>query len=373
MSSHSADVVVLGAGLTGASAGWHLAQAGLDVAVLEQFQLGHDAGSSHGSSRIFRRAYADPFYVGLTGMAEPLWEQLEAESGRRLRTFTGGIDSGSMRDPEHLLYVLRQAGADGELLAPQDVAERWPGMRVDEQVMFHPHAGWMNSDATVAALIDVAQRHGAQLHQGVTAERVETADGKIRVHTSSGESWRADRLVLAMGGWIVERAAGFLRELGLKPAIPPITVRQQEVFHFRQYHPQVQYPAVVHKGDQGEFYTLASGSDGGPAPAMKIGQFNSTFPTTASARDKVIDPRARADVQAYARSHFPGLEPDPVAEMSCLFTMTSDQDFLIDTAGPVTIASPCSGHGAKFAPLIGRQIADSLFGRPLPQRLRFRH
>ncbi|WP_120003042.1 FAD-dependent oxidoreductase [Nesterenkonia muleiensis] len=376
MVTTEADVVVIGAGLAGASAAWHLAASGCGVALLERFRIGHPHGSSHGTSRIFRRAYADPFYVELTGIAERYWDQLEAESGQPLRTFTGGLDTGGARDPAGLLEVLRSSGVSAQMMTAQEIAERWPGIRVDEPTMFHPDAGWLNADTSVAAMVRLAERHGAEVSTGVTVESIEAMESGIMVHAETGASWSASHVVLSMGAWLPEQLPGFLRELGLKPELPQFTVKQQEVFYFRQRDATVHYPTVVHKGrsreGDGEFYTLPSGADGGAEPAMKIGQFNSAFPTTASGRDKVIDPRARRDVGRYLEQHFPGLEHDPVAAASCLFTMTGDQDFLIDTVGPITVASPCSGHGAKFAPLLGRLIADAVESRSVLPRFAFR-
>ncbi|GAA1821630.1 FAD-dependent oxidoreductase [Nesterenkonia flava] len=376
MAESSADVVVIGSGLAGASAAWHLARSGREVTLLERFHLGHSNGSSHGTSRIFRRAYADPFYVELTGRGEPWWDALESEAGVPLRTVTGGLDSGIKRDASRLLEVMRGCGVAAHMMAPEEVTERWPGLVVDEPAMFHPDAGWLNADATVAAMVNRAQAHGAQLVTGAVVESLEPAGEGLRVHSTTGISWRARHVVLCMGAWLPEQLPRFLRDLNLKPALPQFTVKQQEVFHFRQRDPGVQYPVVVHKGiaahNDGEFYTLPSGADGGESPAMKIGQFDSAFTTTASGRDKVIDPRARHDVDHYLQEHFPGLEPEPTAAMSCLFTMTSDEDFLIDTVGPLTIASPCSGHGAKFAPLLGEIIAQAVGGVEPPERFRFR-
>lgn len=400
------DAVVVGAGMTGASAAWHLARAegpraGRDVVLLEQFELGHSHGSSHGTSRIFRRAYQDPFYVELTGRAQPYWEILEDErkaagdGSTPLRTFTGALDTGDLRDYIQMRDLLRDAGVPADIMAPDAVAERWPGLRVAGPALYHRDAGHLNLDETVASMVRLARFHGARVRTGVTVERLEPAGEKVRVHTSTGETWLTGTVVLAVGGWLPEHAG----ELPVPVRMPPLQVKQQEVFHFRQKDPAAVFPTVVHKGTStarpgttgqagrqlaeqaggqageqagGQFYTLGSGADGGPEPAMKVGQFDSATYTTASARDGLIDPRAREAVVDYLTRHLPGLETNPVAEASCLFTMTADTNFVIDKAGPVVVASPCSGHGAKFAPLLGRLIADVVDGAPSLPRFRFR-
>ncbi|MFD1861261.1 N-methyl-L-tryptophan oxidase [Aeromicrobium camelliae] len=366
MTTERADTIVVGAGLAGAAAAWQLSRRGREVVVLEQFGPGHARGSSHGSSRIYRRAYEDPFHVELTGRADAAWRELEDESGVTLRTRTGGLDTGDRRDPHDFAAVLAAAGVPAEVLSPGAVAERWPGLEVPSPVMFHPDAGYLDADATVRAMLATAERAGARIVANTAVRRIETGRAGARVHTDTG-SWTAAHVVVAAGPWLPELLSG----LPVTPPLPVLTVRQQEVFHFRQRDRSIVYPTIVHKSDV-QIYGLASGADGGPEPAMKIAQFDSNTVTTASARDGVIDPRARAVVLDHVRRTFPGLEPEPFAEASCLFTMTPDEEFVMDREGAIVVASPCSGHGAKFAPLTGALIADLVQGKPPLPRFAFR-
>ncbi len=153
-----------------------------------------------------------------------------------------------------------------------------------------------------------------------------------------------------------------------------------EVFHHRHRDPAAQWPTLMHSSHRQpggcELYALSSGSDGGPAPAYKIGQYDTLSSTTASSRDGVVAERVRQVLGAFVERHLPGLEPEAVAEKSCLFTMTGDGDFVLDRAaaggGSVVIASPCSGHGAKFAPLLGVLVADLVEGGSAHPRFAFR-
>ena len=178
-------------------------------------------------------------------------------------------------------------------------------------------------------------------------------------------------MVVAAGAWLPELLGG----LGVTPELPPFEVRQVEVFHHRHRDPEASWPTLVHD-DEIQIYGLASGRDGGPQAAYKIGQFDSDTATTASSRDGVIDDRSRRATRSFVERHLPGLDPDPLAEKSCLFTMTSDEDFVLDRVeargGNVVIASPCSGHGAKFAPLTGVLVADLVEGAPPHPRFAFR-
>src|SRR6516225_7026426 len=128
MGADRVDVVVIGAGLAGSAAAWALVRRGRSVAVLEAFEPGHWRGSSHGSARIFRRAYPDPLYVRLTGQAQPLWRQLADEAGEDLIRTTGGLDLGPGREQEKMYDLLAGLGVPAELMPAPAAAERWPGM-----------------------------------------------------------------------------------------------------------------------------------------------------------------------------------------------------------------------------------------------------
>src|SRR5580693_2811168 len=129
MSADRVDVVIIGAGLAGSATAWALARRGRSAVVLEAFQPGHRRGSSHGSARIFRRAYPDPLYVQLTGEAQRLWRQLADEAGEELVLTTGGIDFGPAREQEKLYEILGAFGVPAELISPGEAAEGWPGGR----------------------------------------------------------------------------------------------------------------------------------------------------------------------------------------------------------------------------------------------------
>ena len=352
------DVAVIGAGLTGACTAWQLARRGIEVALIDAYSPGHTHGSSHGSARIFRRAYPDPFYVDLTAQAQIEWRRLESESATTLLTMIGGIDHGRLRKPAHLAATLSGCDVDVELLAAHDAGPRWPGMQFDGPVLFHAQAGVVNADATVRAAAHCAANLGALLlfDNPVTAIR---HDGN-RFRVSAPRPLTARRIVVAAGPWLPE----LTDQLALGTILPTLTVRQQQVFHFALRDPSASYPVFVHKDDL-QMYGLPSGSDV-DVPAMKIGRFDDGVVTTASTRTGTIPDELRDPVIDYVRQWLPALDPEPIGQASCLFTMTDDEDFIIDRIGPVVIASPCSGHGAKFAPLTGRLAAELVLGETCP-------
>ncbi|MFJ4689287.1 N-methyl-L-tryptophan oxidase [Streptomyces sp. NPDC088789] len=350
-------IAVVGAGLMGAATAWQLARQGHEVTLIEAYGIGHKQGSSHGSSRIIRRAYTDPFYVGLTGQAYEHWRELEHDSSTPLLRTTGGLDLGEGRDPEGLAAALAAAGVPYELLSAEAAVERWPHIRFTGPALYHPEAGVVDADQTVAACLRRAVERGADALIGVRVTGIDVRD-KGLVRTDDGREITADTVVIAAGAW--------LPDLQLPVPLPPLSVTQQQVFHFPQREPQVQWPILVSKDESMQVFGLPSGADGGPLPTMKVAEHGRGTPTTARTRDGVVDPLSRTRVSDFVRDRLPGLGPDPVAEATCLYTTTPDEDFVLDRHGPLVIVSPCSGHGAKFAPLIGAMAADLATGRTEP-------
>ena len=353
---NTVDVVVVGAGLMGAATAWELTRRGRSVALVEAFEPGHTRGSSHGSSRIFRRAYPDPLYVRMTGRARELWRELEHDSGADLLTETGGLDHGRHRDPVAMAAALRAEGVPCAVLDSDAASERWPHLRFAGPVLHHPEAGVVDADATVAACVATARSRGAEVHTGTVVLGVDDLGGRVRVRTT-GPDLAADSVVVAAGPW--------LPGLDLGIGLPPMRVTQQQVFHFRQRDPQARWPVFVHKHDL-QTFGLPSGSDGGHAPAMKVAQHDGGTPTTAARRTGVVDPAARTRIVSHVERWLPGLDPEPVAEATCLYTTTPTEDFVLDRVGAVVVVSPCSGHGAKFTPLIGSLAADLALGAAEP-------
>jgi sarcosine oxidase len=126
------------------------------------------------------------------------------------------------------------------------------------------------------------------------------------------------------------------------------------------------WPIFVYRDGTDDCYGLPGGRDGGVPGAVKVGEHAGSRPTTAADRDFVVDPAARARITDFIARRIPGLNPAPVNEVTCLYTWTANEDFVLDRSGPFVVASPCSGHGAKFTPLLGEIIADLATGKPAP-------
>jgi monomeric sarcosine oxidase len=341
-------VAVIGAGLAGAAAAEALARRGRSVVLLEQFGPGHRFGSSHGSARIVRRAYRDGMYVRLTGRAFELWREIESASGTTLLSFYGGLDFGPRRDVAGIAASFADARVPHELLPAAEAEARWPGLRFEGDVLFHPQAGVVDAAAAVDAFVRLAVRQGASVRYETPAVSVSRSG---TVGLGDGSTLTAGVVVVAAGAWVVPLLADVV-------PLPPLQVTQQQIFHFPRVDPaEAPWPSVIHEAATNAVYHLAGGRDGGAADDRKIGEHDGGTACTAAGRSGQIDPASRERVVAYVERWLPGLVPTPRAEASCLYTETASEDFVLDRVGPVVVCSPCSGHGAKFAPLVGELVA----------------
>ncbi|SNS11086.1 FAD-dependent oxidoreductase [Actinomadura mexicana] len=373
--------VVVGAGLVGAATAWQLARRGYEVMVLERGTPANAEGSSHGSARILRYGYADPFYVQMVVDARREWRELERLSGERLVTRTGSLDAGAARDPAALAAVFARLGVDHELLTAAETAARWPQFRFGDgggDVLWHPAAGVVDAEAAVGAMLRLARAEGARVETGRPVVSVERVGTGHRVVGLDGRAEQAEKVVVAAGGWLPDLLGELALPDSLLAAFPPLQVMQENAYHFPYRDvPGEPWPTFIHKESDRLVYGLPGGRDAAlpdGRSGQKVAEFNGGRPIrSAAAQTGAIDPANRERIVDYVRRALPGVVPEPYAEATCLFTNTPTEDFVVDGAGGITVASPCSGHGAKFAPLLGRIIAEAASGeRPAPERFRAR-
>lgn len=359
----SFDVIVIGLGAMGSATLCHLAELGASVLGVEQFQPGHDKGSSHGDSRIIREQYFEhPLYVPLVQRAYELWQELERSSGQRLMTITGGlmigpadgmVVSGTIRSAttHHLPY---------DVLDSTEVSARYPEFRLGEGLVavLDPRCGFLDPETCNAAHINSARRLGAQarFHERVIKW---TPNGSgVRVETSAG-SYFAGRLLISAGAWTSE----LLGDLKL-----PLTVERQVAFWLdpedgAQYD-QSHFPIYAYEFTPGLIcYGFPRLARGVKVSIMHDGE---TAHSPEGIR-RAVDETEIDAVRAALEPILPDLTRAPVRENAvCLFTNTPDHDFIIDfhpEYNQVLVSSPCSGHGFKFASVLGEIQADLLTGR----------
>jgi len=367
----SIEYVVVGAGLSGAATAWQLAARGHEVAVLERSTPANDAGSSHGSARIFRYAYPGTFYTGLVKEAKAGWDELARLSEKQLITPTGAVDYGTVRQPERLAAALDAHDIDHELLSPAEAQARWPQIAFDTQVLWHPGAGVIDAHESVTAMADQAVAHGAALHTNWAVASIEGSAGHYTLTSEDGRSMMAAKVIIAVGGWLPQLLGSLSLPSSFLESIPALEVRQEQAYHFPYANSSSPWPTFIHKREGWQAYGLPGGRDAG-FRGQKVAEYNGgkVLPSAAD-QDGQIDPANRRRVIDYVEKYLPGLVPEPYAETTCLFTNTPNEDFILDSAEGITLLSPCSGHGAKFAPLIGQLAADLATGTgTVPEQFR---
>jgi sarcosine oxidase len=352
-----ADVLVVGLGAMGSQVARALAQRGQRVVGLDRFVPPHRLGSSHGRSRIIREAYFEgPAYVPLVQRAYELWAALAAEAGRPLLRLTGGLMAGP---PEGALVrgARRSAEVHGllcEHLSAAEIAQRFPAFAPEPGMVgvLEPRAGILFPEACIEAALAGAAQAGAELRldEEVRAWRADGAG--VEVQTARG-SWAAGRLVIAAGAWLPR----------LIPDLP-LTVERQVLHWFepRRDHaafaPEACPISLWETGDGTIFYAFPDLGDGVKAAIHHGGE---TTDVERVRRD--VTAEDEEGVRSLVRRLLPGAA-GPLRESSvCLYTNTPDHHFLIDRHPEheqVLIVSPCSGHGFKFAPVIGEFVADLL-------------
>ena len=360
--SPTLDAVVVGLGAMGSATLAELAARGRRVLGLDRFTPPHDLGSSHGKSRIIREAYfEDPRYVPLVQRAYQRWADLERESGRTLMLRTGGLMIGPPRGTL-VSGALRSAEAHAlphERMSAAEARAAYPALRVpdDAIVVREPRSGVLFPEGCIAAQLDRARRHGAEFRGDEPAIAWATEGAGVEVRTARCR-YRAASLVLCAGAWL----ARLVPELDL-----PLAVTRQVLFWFEpaanpeRFAPE-RFPIFIWEDEPGRFlYGFPDLGDG-----IKIARH---MEGDATDPDRVRR-EVSADEAKILRAALTRCVPDAEGKLRqtavCLYTNTPDQHFIVDLhpGNPqVVIASPCSGHGFKFASALGEVLADLATGR----------
>jgi sarcosine oxidase len=341
------SVLVVGGGAMGSSIARELAERGHAVTVLEQFSAGHDQGSSHGSSRIIRLAYDDPFYVRLALEARPLWDELQLLTDKPVFRQCGSVDHGPRDQLEPFAKALTTAGVEYEWLTPAEASDRWLGLRFDEAVLFQPDGGVAHPDNALGTIRRLAVAAGAEWLDGV---RVDSIDGVTVV--AGDRTFEADQVVVAAGVW-TDALLG----------MPAEVATQVQPAHFKPVDPAYEWPTFIHRraGGLPEAYGLPS-PDG-----IKVGFHGGGKIVDLDDRDFSPVDAELGELRAYVSQWVPGVDPDSLDATTCLYGALAEDDFVIDRAGHLTVAAGFSGHGFKFVPLVGRLVADLVSGTSTPE------
>lgn len=351
------DVVVVGLGAIGSAALAHLARRGLATLGIEQFVPGHEHGSSHGATRIIRLGYFEhPSYVPLARAAYGLWRQLEAQTGERLLHVTGIVEIG---DPDGELIAGSLASARLHGLAHQvldgDAAmRRFPAFKIarDFVGVFQPDGGFLAAEPAIHAHLALARDAGAEVRSNETVRAIEPIAGHVRVVTDRGIV-EAGHAVVAAGSWLTT----LLPELAV-----PLRVTRQALGWFSPLQAELFAPdrfcVFMLETDGGIFYGFPPHAGAG----VKFAKHHHENETIDPARPtRPFGDADEALLRAALRMHLPAADGALLAAKTCRYTMAPDGDFIIDRLPghpQIIVASPCSGHGFKFAPVIGEILAD---------------
>lgn len=356
MSIH-VDYLVLGLGGMGSSALYHLARRGLNVLGIEQFGVSHDRGSSHGETRIIRKAYFEhPNYIPLLERAYELWRELEQASGKQLFIPCGlmvaGLPNGQVIQGVHEASRLYNVAV--ERVSSKDVEERFPGFQIPNEfeITYESEAGILFVEECVRTHIECAIAQGAQVCLDEKVHSVSIHDDSIEVMTET-QHYSASGVIVTAGAW----SSSYLQELNL-----PLEVVRKLLFWNSVKRPV--YNLDAGKGGfffdmpYGEFYGLPS-LDG---KTLKLAEH--TGGETVVDPDNLNRNLLEADTDSISRfisEVMPALGPIPTRHSTCMYTRTPDGHFIVDQHSQnqrVVYGAGFSGHGFKFASVMGEILAD---------------
>jgi sarcosine oxidase len=351
------DAIVLGVGGMGAAACYHLARRGRRVLGLERFDVPHAMGSSHGVTRIIRLAYYEhPSYVPLLRRAYELWRELETGFGEQLLYLTGSIDAGAPHDEvfRGSFESCQIHDLPHEVLSSKELTQRYPAYRLppDHLALFQPSGGFVLSERAIVAHVVAAQAAGAQIRARERAIAWEPTGDGVRVITDRA-TYEADALVMCAGAWTGD----------LVPELAGVAIPERQVLAWLQPEEPAlfardRFPVFNLMVPEGRYYGLPVFG----VPGFKFGRYGhrgehvdpDTMAREADAPDEAL-------LRAFAERYFPRGAGPTMALRACLFTNTPDGHFILDrhpTLSRVILASPCSGHGYKFCPVVGEVLAD---------------
>ena len=353
---HDHEVIVIGVGGMGSAALAALARRGVAACGIERFAIGHDRGSSHGRTRIIRKAYFEhPDYVPLLDRAYELWDELEASCGeelfRRCGFLTVGQPGGETIEGLEACYAAYDR--PHERLAAAQVSERFPQFRLDPgMVGFHdPLGGYLRVEACVERHVEQARARGAVLLSETPVRSWRSTSDGVAVQTDGGEI-TAGALIVSTGAWLAPELA----RLGVATRV----WRKVQLWFDApaEGYGDDRLPTFYFETDGGHFYGFPDVEGRGVKVAEHVADTTIEDP---DALDRDLRPDDPLPVLGFIRDHLPAVPREIAAHAVCMYTMTPDAHFIIDRHPlhpRVVLAGGFSGHGFKFAPAVGEVLAD---------------
>ncbi len=356
MSRTDYDVVVVGVGGMGSATLYHLARRGARVCGVEQFTPGHHLGSSHGETRIIRKAYFEhPDYLPLLERAYQLWREWETESGERLFVENGLLLAGE--ENSEVIRGLEACYAAHDLpherLSGRDAKSRFPQFSIPDDFVayYDPVAGFLYVERCVLQLVRLARAAGAEIFTGEKVVRWSSVKNGLHVRTTRKEI-RTKKLIITAGAWSTE----LLKRLHLPLEVWRKVVLWYDSPNISDYRLGV-FPTFYVETEAGGFYGFPAVDELG----VKIGEHVQARLTEPERIARELLPGDEDPTRRFIEQTFPGFQPKRTRFSVCMYTMTPDHNFVIDSCPgepDVLFAAGFSGHGFKFAPVVGEVLAD---------------
>lgn len=363
---YDADVIVVGGGVMGSSAAWHLVKRKRHVIVLDQFSPGTPYGSSSGATRNIRLAYSNPRYVELCLKALAGWRELECTSGCQIYRKTGGLDIGAWNSPEvqARLAGLRKSGVKFSILHDVEIADRFPMIVFMKGVtgLFQPDGGILHVPTALQAFRGIVEQFGGRYILGQRVVELVQVPNGVEVRTASN-SYVCRGVIVAAGAW----ATTFLPSDRLH--LLKTTLEQYSLFQVAEKTSLLNsLPVLAHHFTQ--VGTTATGTYAFPSwgnEGVKVGERNGGRLVVPTSFDRNPCSRRIERDKTYAKRVL-GISSDVSRTETGIYTSTPDDDFLIDYCSSgrnVVLGSGCSGHGFKFAPIIGELLCKLVLHEPV--------
>ncbi|MEK4288728.1 N-methyl-L-tryptophan oxidase [Paenibacillus sp. FSL P4-0502] len=353
---NSYDVIIVGAGSMGMSAGYYLARRGVKTLLIDAFDPPHTQGSHHGETRLIRHAYSgDPAYIDLALRADRLWKEAEQLSGIELLVRSGVLN---LADSAVYSFSGRLAEAKKRKVQVQhldagEVRRRWPGLNIPETfaAMYEPDAGYLYSERCISAYRQLALGQGAELLTNTSVVNITAREGSVTVHTTNGD-YHGASAILSAGAWFG----------ALAPFVHlPIKAIRKVVgwFESSPAFAAGNFPGFTLGAEEGGYYGFPSIAGTG----LKIGRHDTGLewkpgtllaPFGSEASDE-------QDLRRVLESYMPGAAGRLLKGSVCKYEHTPDEDFIIDRHplhSNVLVAGGFSGHGFKFSSVVGEILAD---------------
>ena len=356
MSKPQSDVIVLGLGGMGAAAAYHLAARGKSVIGIDRYQPGHRYGSSHGKTRIIREAYFEaPEYVPLVRRAYQLWRELENDSRQALLSIHGLLTIGA-RESELVQGVLKSSEMYGiacESLERDEIMRRFPGAVPSEDMVgvYEPTGGLLDPEKCIDVHLDLARRHGAGIRDGERVTSWRSTSAGVEVVTDQ-DTYRAGQLVITAGPW----TGRILSDLEL-----PLECWRVFFAHYdsvkRDYYTPDACPITLWDTPGGSYYAIPYL----PGQGMKVGRHDTGDVVDPETMKRTVDVAELRRQTEIIERYMPGSTGRVLEAETCIYTVTPDHHFIIDRHPEdenVFFACGFSGHGYKFASVIGEIMAD---------------